>query len=62
MLQKIPRFIVERSFHRSPCIFTRRLHQADAVPLAKTEYEPKHEATGNPFIILHGLFGSKSNW
>ena len=61
MLIRLRQLIVERSFNSSPCILTRRLHR-DAVPLAKTEYDPKQEATGNPFVILHGLFGSKSNW
>lgn len=35
---------------------------ADAVKLAYHLYEPAQPSSASPLVILHGLFGSKSNW
>ncbi|CRL01632.1 CLUMA_CG014302, isoform A [Clunio marinus] len=62
MLLKLVRSNYARGFYRSSSILIRKLH--NAVALSNTEYQSKDgkEAQGNPFIIMHGLFGSKSNW
>jgi predicted Na+-dependent transporter len=59
MLRKLPRLLSAENISRSLLCPSR--NSSNAVALANTEYGSK-EAEGNPFIIMHGLFGSKSNW
>lgn len=61
MLIKLSRTIAARNFVKSPNILVRNSHNSSAVALASNEYK-NQESEGNPLIILHGLFGSKSNW
>lgn len=61
MLIRISRSFYCSNLLKSNPIFLRNLHIKNAVPLAFTEYQ-KSEPKAHPFIVMHGLFGSKSNW
>jgi len=61
MLIRLSRTIITRNFIKSPQILVRNTHNSSAVALASNEYK-NQKPEGNPLIILHGLFGSKSNW
>ena len=61
MLIKVSRTSAVWKFHKSINILIRNVHNSNAVPLAFTEYKHQ-EPKANPFIIKHGLFGSRSNW
>lgn len=51
-----------RKFLKSPSVLVRKCHNTSAaVALSYTDYE-HHEPEAEPFIIMHGLFGSKTNW
>lgn len=62
MLLRLHRSVNCINLIKSNPIFVRNSHnQSAAVALAFNEYA-KSESKAAPFIVMHGLFGSKSNW
>ncbi|CAO1352826.1 unnamed protein product [Diamesa hyperborea] len=60
MFLKITRTIITQKFKESSIGLPRKF-SSNSVPLAFTNYENK-SSESPPLIIMHGLFGSKSNW
>jgi abhydrolase domain-containing protein 11 len=60
MILKISRTILSNCYRKSFVISARNLSNK-AVPLSYLEF-PKDSNSDSNLIVLHGLFGSKSNW
>lgn len=60
MFLKQTKTILSQNIKESIASLSRKL-SSNSVPLAFTNYENKSSETP-PLVILHGLFGSKSNW
>lgn len=59
MFPSVTRFVSHRSVHISTVQFSRPV----SIPLAFTRYENNSTPSdAPPILVLHGLFGSKSNW
>lgn len=60
MFLKLSRTIITKNLKESLICLSRKC-SSNSVPLVFTNYENKSSETP-PLIIMHGLFGSKSNW
>lgn len=58
MLIKHSSKIILQNYHKSSWILMRNLN---GVPLAFNQFQQDEKADKN-LIVMHGLFGSKSNW
>lgn len=60
MLIRLTQILKCGNLLKSNPLIVRNSH-SNAVALAYIEFQ-KSEPKASPFIVMHGLFGSKSNW
>lgn len=61
MITRFSKSLICKNLIKSNSILARNCHHQNSVALAFNEYQ-KQEPKASPLIVLHGLFGSKSNW